>query len=104
MTDNNSRAETLHYQEFDSLSDAEKFIDSGFEFQFSFKRDRIEYKLGDSLIYLEDIGHLSPTVEIVAQSNYDVSYIFNLLEIDENNMIYDSVPVLVERKIAMTGT
>lgn len=95
----NSRANSLHYEEFDYLFNAENSIAKEFQFQFSFKRSGTELKLGQSLIYVEDIDFLPPTVEIVTQSHKEINFIFKILNIENIDIFDDSVPLFIERKI-----
>lgn len=80
-------------KQFDSMSQAEDFL-INYEIAFSYNRRGIEYNLGNSRIFLEEIEGLPPSIEVLSPSRESIDQLFDSLH--PTKILSDSVPKLIE--------
>jgi adenylate cyclase class IV len=86
-------------EEFDTEEEAVDYIDkhlsTEFERGFEYSREGWQYQLGDSRIFVEDIGGYGPSVEVEADTEQQLQDILDKIGVKE--VVKESVPEIMRK-------
>ena len=97
LRENYNSENTVCKKEYDHLENAKRFLEKDFEYQFSFFRTGNEYAFENMNIFVENIEHVGPSIEIIGKTKESIFYFLDKL--CPYSITQESVPSIVEKAV-----